>query len=122
MEAPAAASAQEITLAPADTATAPAPKPAGQPQAQSAPKPAEPPQEQPAPEPPAEKKPAPTAADASAYIGQSASSLISALGQPGSTDYASSCLGEGEDGELRYDGFTVYTYRENGTETVQAVE
>ena len=122
MEAPAAASAQEITLAPADTATAPAPKSAGQPQAQSAPKPAEPPQEQPAPEPPAEKKPAPTAADASAYIGQSASSLISALGQPGSTDYASSCLGEGEDGELRYDGFTVYTYRENGTETVQAVE
>ena len=74
----------------------------------------------PAPQPDA--KPAPTKEAASAYIGKSVSSLIAAIGQPGGSDYAPSCLGDGEDGELFYDGFTVYTYRENGKETVQAVE
>ena len=34
-----------------------------------------------------------------------------------------SCLGEGEDGNLYYDGFTVYTYRDvDGSETVSYVE
>lgn len=87
--------------------------------------------------PPAESKPedakpaenggdtpsaAPTKADAAKYIGKSASSLRSALGAPKSTSYASSCLGDGEDGEWVYDGFTVYTYREGSTETVQDVD
>ncbi len=73
--------------------------------------------------PPAEPEPqsAPTKADAQAYIGKSVSSLIAAIGQPKGSDYAPSCLGDGEDGELFYDGFTVYTYRVNGTETVQDV-
>jgi hypothetical protein len=48
--------------------------------------------------------------------------LIAAIGSPNSRSYASSCIGEGEDGELSYNGFTVYTYRENGIETVQDVE
>ena len=52
------------------------------------------------------------------FIGQSVSSLIAAIGQPLSWDYAPSCLGSGEDGELIYNGFTVYTYREGGSETV----
>lgn len=69
------------------------------------------------PEPPS----APTKADAQAYIGKSVSSLIAAIGAPKGSDYAPSCLGDGEDGELFYDGFTVYTYRLNGTETVQDV-
>ena len=30
-----------------------------------------------------------------------------------------SCIGDGEDGLLYYNGFTVTTYRENGKETVQ---
>ena len=30
-------------------------------------------------------------------------------------------IGEGEDGVWTYSGFTVYTYRENGVETVEAV-
>jgi len=30
-------------------------------------------------------------------------------------------MGEGEDGVWVYEGFTVYTYRENGNETVEAV-
>ena len=63
----------------------------------------------------------PTADAARAYIGQSASSLIAALGSPISSSYAPSCLGPGEDGELIYSGFTVYTYRENGVETVEDV-
>ena len=65
---------------------------------------------------------APTAADAATYIGRSTSSLAAAIGQPSGKSYASSCLGEGEDGEWYYDGFTVYTYRDtSGAETVQDV-
>ena len=45
--------------------------------------------------------------------------LYSAIGKPASSEYASSCIGNGEDGLLYYDGFTVTTYRENGKETVQ---
>ena len=49
--------------------------------------------------------------------------LIAAIGEPNSSDYAPSCLGEGEDGNLYYDGFTVYTYRDtSGAETVNYVE
>ena len=76
------------------------------------------------PEPSADPEPEPVAATADAaraYIGQSASSLIAAIGSPISSSYAPSCLGPGEDGELIYDGFTVYTYRENGVETVEDV-
>lgn len=78
---------------------------------------------EPAPEPDPESTPAPvvTKADAAAFIGQSVSSLIAAIGQPLSQSYAPSCLGGGEDGELVYNGFTVYTYREDGVETVQDV-
>ena len=35
---------------------------------------------------------------------------------------ARSCLGDGDDGNLYYEGFTVYTYREDGEETVTYVE
>jgi len=56
-----------------------------------------------------------------AYIGGSVSSMIAAIGQPLSRSYAPSCIGDGEDGELIYSGFTVYTYRENGVETVEDV-
>lgn len=72
----------------------------------------------PAPEPTPEPAPAVTKSDAQAFIGRSASSLIAAIGQPLSRSYAPSCLGDGEDGELIYSGFTVYTYREGDTETV----
>ena len=65
-----------------------------------------------------EPAPAVTKSDAQAFIGQSVSSLIAAIGQPLSRSYAPSCLGDGEDGELIYNGFTVYTYREGDTETV----
>ena len=60
---------------------------------------------------------------AEAYIGQGIAGLYAAIGYPQYSDYAPSCLGEGgEDGNLYYDGFIVYTYRENGVETVSYVE
>ena len=64
------------------------------------------------------KASAPTKSDAQAYIGKSASLLISDIGAPLSTSYSSSCLGDGEDGELKYNGFTVYTYKEGNNENV----
>lgn len=59
---------------------------------------------------------------AESYVDKSLSGLIAEIGEPGSSDYAPSCLGDGEDGELFYDGFTVYTYREGEKETVTYVE
>ena len=83
-------------------------------------------QSKPAASDPAETKPAepakPTAAQASGYVGSSASALESALGAPTSKSYSPSCMGEGEDGIWTYDGFTVYTYKEGGSETVEAVQ
>ena len=80
------------------------------------------PASEPATDPEPEPEPVAATADAArAYIGQSASSLIAAIGSPISSSYAPSCLGPGEDGELIYNGFTVYTYRENGVETVEDV-
>lgn len=80
------------------------------------------------PSPGADSSPEPSAPDtealkdaAVALIGSSVEELIAAIGEPISTDYAPSCLGSGEDGELVYDGFSVYTYREGSTETVKDV-
>ena len=68
------------------------------------------------------EKKAPTKSDAQAFIGKSASSMIAAIGAPASKSYASSCMGDGEDGELHYSGFTVYTYKEGSSEKVTDVE
>ncbi len=76
---------------------------------------------------PATETPAPTAAElslkdkATACIGKSVEELYAAIGEPDTSDYAPSCLGSGEDGILYYDGFSVYTYRENGSERVENV-
>ena len=60
---------------------------------------------------------------AKTFEGADVNELIAAIGEPESSDYAPSCLGEGEDGNLYYDGFTVYTYRDtDGSETVSYVE
>jgi hypothetical protein len=53
------------------------------------------------------------------YVGCDVAQLYAAIGQPSSAEYASSCMGDGEDGMLTYDTFTVTTYREGGVETVQ---
>ena len=51
-------------------------------------------------------------------IGQDVSLLYEALGEPISAEYSLSCNGPGDDGLLTYDGFIVFTYREDGVETV----
>lgn len=80
------------------------------------------------PEAPVEEpvnEPAPTVSlfdTAKALEGESVEDLLSAIGEPVSKeDYAPSCLGDGEDGLWHYEGFDVYTYRENGNESVYAV-
>lgn len=78
------------------------------------------------PETPSPSAPEPDASGdlkelAMTFIGESVDDLIAAIGEPSGSDYAPSCLGSGEDGELFYDGFSVYTYREDGAETVQDV-
>lgn len=61
---------------------------------------------------------------AESCIEKTVEELYGLIGEPLSADYAPSCLnpGVGEDGNLYYDGFVVYTYREGDTETVQYVE
>ena len=56
------------------------------------------------------------------YIDKPLADLIAVIGEPQSRDYAPSCLGDGEDGLLVYDGFVVYTYREGDSEIVYDVE
>lgn len=105
--------------APAPTA---APAPAA-PAATEAPAPA------PTEAPVAEEAPAePELSDfekAESCIDGSVEDLFALIGEPQSADYAPSCLGGvatgGEDGMLYYDGFIVYTYRENGEESVYTV-
>ena len=50
------------------------------------------------------------------------SELYDAIGEPDSEDAAPSCMGPGEDVNLYYDGFTVYTYREGEKQTVVDAE
>lgn len=54
-------------------------------------------------------------------IGAELSDLIDKLGEPLSAEYSPSCLGSGEDGELKYEGFTVYTYKDGDREVIQDV-
>ena len=56
-----------------------------------------------------------------AMVGQPVEDLYELAGQPtGNVDYSSSCLVTGgKDGQLEYDGFTVYTLvQPDGTETI----
>ena len=104
----------EVTEEPAAESVEPAAEPSAAPEESEAPA-----EES---EAPAEEEPSPLEA-AKAFEGAPLEDLIAAVGEPLSSDYAPSCLGEGEDGNLYYDGFTVYTYRDtDGTETVNYVE
>ena len=59
---------------------------------------------------------------AESCIDKEVSELFALIGEPASSEYAPSCLVEGEDGMLYYDGFVVYTVREGDVETVYYVE
>lgn len=77
---------------------------------------------------PATEAPAQTEAEvsrmelANSCVDKSVEELFDLIGEPDSSEYAPSCLGEGEDGCLYYDGFTVYTYKTADGETVTFVE
>ena len=60
--------------------------------------------------------------EAQEYIGRSAAELIAALGEPQSSEYASSCdVENAEDGMLQYDGFYVWTLKTADEELVRDV-
>lgn len=61
-------------------------------------------------------------AAAKKMIGRDLSELIAVIGEPDERLYAPSCLGDGEDGELDYGNFTVYTYREGDSEEIRDVK
>ena len=78
-------------------------------------------------EAPVEEVPEETAAAdlkalAESCVDKNVSELYALIGEPASSEYAPSCLVEGEDGALYYDGFVVYTTREGDVETVYYVE
>ena len=50
------------------------------------------------------------------------SELYDAIGEPESEDSAPSCMGKGEDVNLYYDDFTVYTYKEGNSQVVVDAE
>lgn len=79
------------------------------------------PTDAPAEDVPGEPIPAPVEI-ARGLIDQPIEDLYAQIGEPESSDYAPSCMGDGEDGMLFYDGFIVYTYREGDVETVYDVE
>ena len=56
------------------------------------------------------------------FIDQDAQLLLDALGEPQQKLYEASCSGPGDDGIWIYDGVTVFTYLENGVETVVDAE
>ena len=130
---PAPAPAPEATAAPAETeAPAQTEEPAETEAPAETPEPTEAPEETPAPtEEPAETQtPAPADTPAPAgdpkeiaksLEGHPVSELYAAIGYPSGSDYSPSCLGDGDDGELYYEGFTVYTYREGNSEEVYLV-
>ena len=93
------------------TAEAPAQEPAAETTEESA----EETTEEAVTEAPAEQSPLETALT---FVDCDAAELVAAIGEPLETSYEESCAGPGEDGVWTYDGFTVFTYRENDVETI----
>ena len=99
---------------------------------EAAPAAAEQPAQEPAPAPEAqtpaeaeqpEEAEAPGALEtALSFVDQDAQLLLDALGEPQEKLYEASCSGPGDDGIWLYDGVTVFTYLENGVETVVDAE
>lgn len=56
------------------------------------------------------------------FVDKDASELIAAIGEPLDKVYEESCSGPGDDGVWTYDGLTVFTYTENGVETIVDAE
>ena len=86
--------------------------------------------EQPEPEAPVQAEPEqPEEAEvpgvletALSFVDQDAQLLLDALGEPQEKLYEASCSGPGDDGIWIYEDVTVFTYLENGVETVVDAE
>ena len=118
-------SAAETTVSGEDTPSAAEPEP--EPTSEPAPVPAPEPIPEPVPEPTPELAPMSEPSGdrlekALACVDQDISALYAAIGEPESSRYEYSCSGPGDDGVLFYDGFLVFTYKENGVETVVDAE
>lgn len=103
----------------------PIPQPESEPEPDPAPQPAPVSEPEPIPEPEPETAPDPSdegLEKALACADQDISVLYAAIGEPQSSRYEYSCSGPGDDGVLYYDGFVVFTYKENGVETVVDAE
>ena len=109
-----------LTLAACSGKDAPPPPAAPAPTAEATPAPSAAP-EPPAPPPERAGEEPSRMAVAESFVGGEAAELIAAIGEPISADYASSCLGSGEDGILEYEDFLVYTYRNGESERVDTV-
>lgn len=81
------------------------------------------PVEEPKSEPPVEEADEPTLLEtALTFVDKDASELVAAIGEPLEKSYEESCSGPGDDGVWTYDGLTVFTYTENGVETIVDAE
>ena len=80
--------------------------------------------EEPAPADEAAEVPADEAVsgDVMDYVGKQVDPLKAAFGEPESSSYTSSCLGDGKDGMLCYPDFDVYTYLDESGEVIMDVE
>lgn len=117
---PAQAPAQETAPAAAEQLAPEAPAPAepeepAEPEIEEAPAQTEPEQ------PEASEEPG-VLETALSFVDQDAALLLEALGEPQEKLYEASCSGPGDDGIWVYDGVTVFTYLENGVETVVDAE
>ena len=112
--APAEPAAQEEAAAPeapAEPEVPDEPETPAEPEEVEAPSEPEEPAEPNAPEV-SESPESPTAQDALAFVDQDVNAMVAAIGEPISTSYEASCMGDGDDGIWQYDGFIVFTYRE----------
>lgn len=73
-------------------------------------------------QPPTEGPAAATLEDIQALVGQDVANLYAIAGQPQDSHYEYSCSGPGDDGILYYQDFIVFTYVENGLETIVDAE
>lgn len=105
-----ACAGKENVPAAEQTPPAPVTAPVGEPAVQPEPEPAE--------QPAAPESDAGELEKALACVDQEISALYDAVGEPEESRYEPSCSGPGDDGVLSYDGFIVFTYREDGVETV----
>lgn len=58
---------------------------------------------------------------AQSCIDKPVAELYKLVGEPENTAYSVSCMGDGMDGQLFYEGFIVYTYKAELSETVRYV-